>query len=83
MGPLFPGSGLHALRRGWLHSPKIVGLHSHSLGGCSGGKQQRRQWISGLRRGGSVLERLSLGKIYFNRLRMWRMENPKGFGFYL
>jgi hypothetical protein len=36
-------------------------LHSHSLGGCSGSKQRRREWISGLGRGGSVLGRLSLG----------------------
>jgi hypothetical protein len=61
MGPLFPDSSVHALLQGWIHSPKTVGLHSHSLGGCSEGKQRRREWISGLRRGGSVLERLRLG----------------------
>jgi hypothetical protein len=30
-----------------------------------------------------MLERLSLGYIYFNRQGMRRLENPKGFGFYL
>jgi hypothetical protein len=60
-----------------------MGFHSHSLGGFSGGKQQRRVWICNLGCIGSVLGWLTLGKIYFKWLGMRRMENPKGFGFYL
>jgi hypothetical protein len=40
-------------------------------------------WICSLGRSGSVLEWLTLGKIYFKWLGMRRMENPKVFGFYL
>jgi hypothetical protein len=64
-------------------SSKCNGFSLASARGLFWGKQRQRVWIYRLGRSGSVLGWLTLGKIYFKWLRMWRMENPKGFGFYL